>query len=128
MATLHTSILPEKILFMKFDGNLGDDKEVEQFVSQVGQAAVEIKDFYTKSGKPIKILVDMTTFEAGPNSKTFESLVDLAKGDKGLVDKTAMYGGSTTLQAFIKALMYLSGRTNMKLLKSREEALEWLAQ
>ncbi len=126
MATIHASAHTGRILELIFNGTLADKKETEQFIVDVDTVAKTIQNLHRSEGKQIKVLIDLNTFEAGPNSMAFDALVELARQDRELVEKTAIFGGSSQLTMLGKTAAYLAGRHNIHFFSSKAESLEWL--
>jgi len=53
-------------------------------------------------------------------------MVELARGDKELVEKTAVFGGSDKVRIIGETIVVLSSRTNIKFFETKPEALSWL--
>ncbi len=126
MATIHASAQHGGILLLTFDGKLNVADDTRQFVSDVDTVAEAIQNLHKSQGKRIKVLLDLSTFEAGPNAQAFDALVKLAQQDKEFVEKTAIFGGTSQLQMLGQTAAFLAGRDNIHFFVTKAKALEWL--
>lgn len=110
---------------MKFAGDLSEDN-MNDFEKGLGEASAVIVDCYHKENKKVHILLDMTEFSGKYNVASLTALTEFAKKNKPFVDKTASFGGSDTVKMAGEIVITLSGRDNIKIFNSEEEAKQWI--
>ena len=80
---------------------------------------------YNKTDKKIRTLVDITDIKKY-DAEAYSILTELMQNNKQYTLKTATFGGNDYIIAAQDILLALSGRTNMKNFKTKEEAINWL--
>jgi len=80
---------------------------------------------YNKTGKEVLTLVDITDIKKY-DAEAYSILTELMQNNKQYTLKTATFGGNDYIIAAQDILLALSGRTNMKNFKTKEEATNWL--
>jgi len=80
---------------------------------------------YNKTGKEVLTLVDITDIKKY-DAEAYSILTELMQNNKQYTLKTATFGGNDYIIAAQDILLALSGRTNMKNFKTKEEAINWL--
>ncbi|HEY0220693.1 MAG TPA: STAS/SEC14 domain-containing protein, partial [Candidatus Paceibacterota bacterium] len=74
----------------------------------------------------VKTLIDISNLKTRIIGEAIEALIELAKRNKDLVDKTAVLGGSEKLKIVGETIAALSGRENIKFFDTKEQAIDWL--
>lgn len=120
--TIHAD---EGYILMKFSGDLSEDT-VEDFKKGLAEASSIIVDCYHKENKKVHILLDMNDFTGKYSVASLTALTDFAKKNKPFVDKTASFGGSDTVKMAGEIVITLSGRDNIKIFDTQEEAKGWI--
>jgi len=124
----------------KFEIKVGDDGII--YLSLAGKLAglnlvaldkwhkevhVVIKDRYENTYVPVKVVIDVSgVLDYAPEAVTL--LTNLLVEDKLLVYRSATFGGSQYILMAQDMLASLSGRSNFKAFKTKEEAVEWVGQ
>lgn len=80
---------------------------------------------YDKTGKEVRTLVDITDIKKY-DAEAYSILAKLMQDNEQYTLKTATFGGDNYIIAAQDILLALSGRTNMKNFKTKEEATNWL--
>jgi hypothetical protein len=126
MQTIHVSTEPGGILLLTFNGEVKDAGDVAVLKSDIAIVSKTIQDLHKKSGKGIKILIDLSDFKADFMDEAVEALADLARQDQAFVQKTASFGGSLKIRTIGKTIVALAGRKNIMFFQDKSEALDWL--
>lgn len=126
MATIHAQAEAGGVLLLRFKGGLVTDTDTDRFVADIAQVAKAIKEHHQGQLKQVRILIDMSEFEVSPDSRAFEALVNLAKEDKDVVSRTAIFGGTPRIQTIGQTVAYLADRENIRFFPDRESAMKWL--
>ena len=126
MEVIHVSAEPEGILALTFVGEVNGQTDLDLLKGNIDTVSKAIKDYHIAQGKRIKVIVNVTDFKAEYISEAANALAKLAKQDKELVEKTAVYGGSTKIILIGETIVALSGRTNIRFFESKEKAIKWL--
>lgn len=104
----------------------------------VGSIDVELvrqwaKDLHDKikslaEGKDLSVcvLIDIRNLEAYTDSAVITILTDLMRDDSPFVYRTATFGGTVLHEMIQGVIRNLSGRTNLRNFKTKEEATAWL--
>lgn len=110
------SVKGAKIFLMDFSGL---DAEV------VTKIIPECKKFVCSQPlNSVKTLTDITN--ARYSVETTEALKDLAASNKPYVSASAIVGVEGMKNIVLNSVIKFSGRSNMRVFKTREEALDWL--
>ncbi len=106
---------------------LGDltSKELADLRTWADKVRRMIVILYNKTGKEVLTLVDITDIKKY-DAEAYSVLTDLMQDNKQYTLKTATFGGNDYIIAAQDILLALSGRTNMKNFKTKEEATNWL--
>lgn len=126
MATIHAEAEAGGVLLLRFRGGLAMEADTDRFVSDIAQISKTIQSHHRGQLKQVKILVDMTDFQVGPDSRAFEALVNLAREDKDIVERTAIFGGTPQIQTIGQTVAYLADRDNIRFFSDKESAMRWL--
>mgnify|MGYP001591577502 CR=1 FL=1 len=126
MGTIHVSTEHGGILLLTFTGEVADTADIASFKNDIATVAKSVKNLNLTQGNKIKVLIDITNFTATYVSEAVDALVELAREDKELVEKTAVFGGSTKVRVIGDTIIMLSGRKNIKFFENKTEAVEWL--
>ena len=106
---------------------LGDltSKELADLRTWTDKVRRMIVTLYNKTGKEVLTLVDITDIKKY-DAEAYSILTELMQDNKQYTLKTATFGGDNYIIAAQDILLALSGRTNMKNFKTKEEAINWL--
>jgi len=106
---------------------LGDltSKELADLRTWADKVRKMIVVLYNKTGKEVLTLVDITDIKKY-DAEAYSILTELMQNNKQYTLKTATFGGNDYIIAAQDILLALSGRTNMKNFKTKEEAINWL--
>ena len=115
----------QSYITLKFGGDL-TEKELPDFKAGLQGASELINSSYKKSLKKLRILLDMTDFSGIYSINALNILVEFAVHNKLFVEKTASFGGSDKIKMAGEAAIALSGRHNIEIFNTKEEALKWL--
>jgi len=126
MEYINTSIESDGALLITFSSEVTNKSDISLMRTEIASISKEVKKIYAKQGKNIKILIDITGFKAIYLTETVNALVEVAKEDKDLVERTAIFGGSLQVKIIADIIIELSGRKNMKIFKTKPEAVQWL--
>lgn len=80
---------------------------------------------YNKTDKKVRTLVDITDIKRY-DAEAYLILSKLMQDNEQYTFKTATFGGDEYIIAAQDILLALSGRTNLKNFKTKEEAINWL--
>jgi hypothetical protein len=107
---------------------IGDvvQENIEQFKTDLAEASAVIVDEYHVHNKPLRILLDMTHFTGNYCLEALSLFTGFAKTNKSFIEKTASFGGNDKVKMAGEIVITLSGRDNVKIFNSKEEALNWL--
>ena len=100
--------------------------QVPAFQSAIQAGRDFVKSTFEKSGKKVKILLDMTKFSGNYNAEALRILSEFAAGNKDYVYRTASFGGSDKVKTAGEIATLLSGRENIKIFNTEDEAFVWL--
>ena len=127
MENIQVSSEKEGILLLTFVGEINDTTDINVLRSDVNTVSTAIKNLHKEQSKKIKVLIDIVSFKAQYVSEAVDVLVELARGDKELVEKTAVFGVSDKVRIIGETIVVLPGRTNIKFFETKPEAIAWLA-
>ena len=122
MQPLHSDILPGGIVFLKISGNLTKDT-IPGVKAGIEQNLKMIQDQYLALGGKVPYLVDMSEFTGVYDAEILELFAAFAKGTRDLVAKATIYGGSLSTELIAKMIVMISGRNDMEVFHTKEEAL-----
>ncbi len=126
--TLKASLQPENnCVLLVLSGDLVQDK-VERFKSDLAEASALIADQYHVHDRPLHILLDLTDFSGNYCLEALSLFTGFAKTNKSFIEKTASFGGTDKVKMAGEIVITLSGRDNIKICSTKEEALAWLNQ
>jgi hypothetical protein len=80
---------------------------------------------YNKTGEKVRTLVDITDIKKY-DSGAYLILAELMRDNERYTLKTATFGGDDYIISAQDILLALSGRTNLRNFKTKEEAINWL--
>jgi hypothetical protein len=115
------------VVYMRLIGSL-DSTNFEILKVQVENAKKLVKEESEKQGKKLPILFDLTDFTGTYNVGAMLAMKGLEEHNRPFSLKTAVYGGSAAAQVAAELTLELIGRDNLKLFKTKEEALAWLKE
>ncbi len=85
-----------------------------------------VKDRYENTYTAVKVIIDVDgVAEYAPEAVTI--LTNLLMADKQFVHRSATFGGSEYILMAQDMLASLSGRTNFKSFKTKDEAIKWVS-
>ncbi len=124
--TLEAILQPDyNCIFLSLNGDLVQEK-LNEFKSDLASASAMISDQYHIENKPLHILLDLTNFTGNYCLDALSLFTGFAKTNKSFVEKTASFGGSDKVKMAGEIVITLSGRDNIKIFNTKEEALAWL--
>ncbi len=126
MENIHVSHEDGGILLLTFKGEITNSTDITSLKADIYVVAKAITELHRSQGNGIKVLIDITSFTAEYVSEAIDALAELAKADKSLVYKTAVFGGTPEVRALGETIIALSGRSNIKFFEKKEEAINWL--
>ncbi len=115
----------DSYITIKFIGDITTDR-IEDFKAELEIASNAIQNAFKETGKKLHIILDMAEFSGNYSLDSLTALVDFAKGNVPYVEKTASFGGSDKVNMAGEIAIVLSHRDNVKIFKTKEEALAWL--
>lgn len=115
------------LVSMRILGSL-DSTNFEILKSQVESAKKLVKEESEKRGRKLLILFDLTEFTGTYNVGAMLAMKGLEEHNRPYSLKTAVFGGSAAAQVAAELTLELIGRDNLKLFKTKEEALAWLKE
>jgi hypothetical protein len=77
-------------------------------------------------GHKICILIDISKLEIYTDAKVIDILTELMKADKGLVHKTATFGGNDNHVMVQQIISGMAERNNLRNFSTEKEAVDWL--
>ncbi len=126
MENIHVSHEKGGILLLTFKGEINNTSDISSLKNDIATVSKAIKDLHSSQGKGIKVLIDITKFTAEYVSDAIESLVELAKADKTLVYRTAVFGGTMKIRVLGEMVVALSGRNNIQFFEDKNTAVKWV--
>ena len=108
-------------IHIQFIGDLVTER-YEDFKTGLMQASDMIEKTANEANKKVKIILDLTEFSGNYSLPSLNLVVDFAKSNVPYVEKTASYGGSDKVNMAGEIAVALSGRDNIKICKTKEEA------
>lgn len=124
--SLIATISPDNTyITLKFSGDLVKQM-VEGFREDILVASKVITNKFKADEKKVRTLVDMTEFTGNYSLDALTALVEFAKNNKLFIEKTVAFGGSDKVKIAGEVAITLSGRDNIKLFDSKDEAVAWL--
>lgn len=120
-------LLDQDVVSMRLVGTL-DSTNFEILKSLVEGAKKMVKEESEKRGKKLPILFDLTDFTGTYNVGAMLAMKSLEEHNRPYSLKTAVFGGSAAAQVAAELTLELIGRDNLKLFKTKEEALAWLKE
>jgi hypothetical protein len=87
-----------------------------------------IREFFEKSGRKARIILDMNKFTGQYTVEALEALTGFAKQNRAYVEKTASFGGSDKVKAAGEVVTALAERENIRIFATEKEALAWLKE
>ena len=121
------TINEQGLVLMKFNGNLTKDV-VPEYKAELDKGAEYIETFYKNHTKKVKVILDMTDFTGNYSLDALGALFSFAKHNTQYVDHTASFGGSDKVKMAGEVAIALSGRENIKICDTKEEALQWVGE
>ena len=114
---------PNNIIRLRL-GDLTLDKldELKEWTEKVKKTII---DTFNRIGEKVRTIIDITDLKKY-DSEAFIILIDLLRTTEQYTLKTATFGGDEYILTAQDALLALSGRTNFKAFKTKEEAFDWL--
>jgi hypothetical protein len=123
---LKASLQPQnKCILLEVYGDVVQDN-IEQFKNDLAEASAIIVDEYHAHNKPLHVLLDMTNFTGNYCLEALSLFTGFAKTNKSFIERTASFGGSDKVKMAGEIVITLSGRDNIKIFNTKEEALNWL--
>ncbi len=106
------------IIVAKFLETMGE-AEARVFVTELREALV------AGNGKS-KVLTDITAMKGNPSREAKEIVAEGIRDNRPMIEKSAVCGLSTTKRLAAWFIFLLSGRKDIKLFKTREDAVRYL--
>ena len=114
------------ILYLSLGGKLEglNLTALEKWTKEVHEV---IKDRYQNTYAPVKVMIDVNSVTGyAPEAVTL--LTNLLVADKDYVFRSATFGGTDYILMAQDMLAAMSGRTNFRSFKSKEEAEKWISK
>lgn len=124
--TFNIEIGADGIMYLSLAGKL-EGLNLVALDKWTKEVHVVIKDRYENTYAPVKVAIDID----GVTSYAPEAVTILTKlliDDKEMVYRSATYGGTEYILMAQDMLASLSGRTNFKSFKTKEEAVTWVSK
>lgn len=112
-------------IHIKFIGDLVTER-YEDFKKGLMEASDIIEKTANEGHGKVKIMLDLTEFSGNYSLSSLNLLVDFAKSNVPYVQKTASFGGSDKVNMAGEIAVVLSGRDNIKVCKTKEEAISFI--
>lgn len=115
----------DDFVLLKIVGDIKSEN-IDSFKKDLEEASKTMSDAYAELGHKVKVLLDVSNFSGTYNAEALTALVDFARKDEAIVEKTASFGGSDKVKMAGEAAVALSHRTNIQIFDTEEEAKAWL--
>jgi hypothetical protein len=112
-------------IHIKFIGDLVTER-YEDFKKGLMEASDIIEKTANEGHGKVKIMLDLTEFSGNYSLSSLNLLVDFAKSNVPYVERTASFGGSDKVNMAGEIAVVLSGRDNIKVCKTKEEAISFI--
>ena len=116
-------------LVLKLSGKPSLD-DLASMKASVMEAEETIKSLFSKEGRKIKILLDMSEWYMGHDMEADSQIMELmtlfARQNSTFVNRTAAFGGPSEAQSAGEIVASFADRDNIRFFKTKEEALAWL--
>ncbi len=112
-------------VLLKIVGN-ATSENIDIFKNDLEEASKIMSDAYTELGHKVKVLLDVSDFSGTYNAEALTALVDFARKDEAIVEKTASFGGSDKVKIAGEVAIALSHRTSIQIFDTEEDAKAWL--
>ena len=123
---LKATLQPENnCLLLEVSGDVVQ-ANIEEFKADLAEASTLIVNEYHARNKPVHVLLDMTNFTGNYCLEALSLFTGFAKTNKSFIEKTASFGGSDKVKMAGEIVITLSGRDNIKIFNTKEEALAWV--
>ncbi len=120
---LSAEVANEGILCLKMSGDLGKSKieALKKFSDDVKNIT---KDLYNEN-EDLRVLIDASKVHE-IDSESLSELYDLMMHNSKFVSKAAVFGANYFTRIIVELAIHITKRKNMKIFKTREEAMEYL--
>lgn len=119
-------VASDGVIYLSLAGKL-DGLNLVALDKWTKEVHIVIKDRYENTYVPVKVVINISAVtDYAPEAVTL--LTNLLIQDKLFVHRSATYGGSQYILMAQDMLSSLSGRSNFKSFKTKEEAVEWVSE
>lgn len=112
--------LPNGIITLTSNKSMSDE--------DVDMMCDEYTELITNSAQKVKVLTDGSRLSMPWNSTQRIKIANTIKVSKDKIEKSAIFGMSAYISILFKVVCHLAGREDIKSFKTRDEALNWLAE
>ncbi len=123
---LSVSVAQDDCIELKISGGLSHDR-LPALSADIKKAESVIKEVYSRTGKRVKVLIDITDFDGTYDVDAIKAMTEFAQDDAHVVERTASFGGPDTAKISGEIVVGLARRDNIKVFASKGEALAWLS-
>ncbi len=117
---------PDGIVSLGLRGNI-DESTVDELAKWGKLVKKTLREVHKKTPDRVLTIMDCTHVDKVSVHCSGE-LHKLLRHNKQYVTRTAIFGANTFSQAVLEMSIYITGRTNMKLFKTKRAALAWLRE
>lgn len=122
---LQLSVRPDGVVMLRLVGDLSDER-LSELTQAIETDQGTLKEQFRLQGKGLRILFDLSQFSGVYSAKAVSEMARFAKGNTGVVQKTACFGGPKAVKMAAEVVVALSGRDNIKFFSTEVEAEAWL--
>lgn len=113
------------LVTMFFNGDLTHDV-MSEYKKELDNGIKLIEGYYQAHTRKVRVILNMQHFTGNYSLDALTALVSFAKQNTPYVDRAASFGGSDKVKMAGEVAIALSGRDNVKIFDTKEEAMTWL--
>ncbi len=125
-AELTCEISEDDIILLKMSGDVGNPT-LDAFVEWGEKVKEAMRFLYNKNPDRVLTLIDASKVHE-IDSETVSELYDLMRYNDKFVTRTAVFGANYFTRIIVELAIHITKRKNMKIFKTREEAMEYLLE
>jgi len=122
---LSCSLDYQGVVQISMSGNLSSDYE-DVFIDWARSVRAAMKEVKSKNPERVLCIIDLTGPIIDTDQKTFKLLIELIRHNKDYVTRTGVYGAAFVTRNLVDIALKATGRKNMKMFVTREEAERWV--
>jgi hypothetical protein len=122
MQLISSQVLPGGIVFLKISGDLSADA-LKDIAAGLNENLQMIKDQFLTTGGKTFHMTDMSEFTGKYDPEVLELFMTFAKGTREMVQKSVIYGGNLSTELIAKLVIMVSGRTDIEIFHTHDEAV-----